>query len=347
MKSRFVRLIAAALALAPAYALAAGPWLPAAEPSEGSAEAVRARYARPESVPYPEDNARSAARENLGRTLFFDPRLSGSGVISCGTCHNPGLSWSDGLDRGVGHGMKRLARRTPTILNVAWAEALFWDGRAASLEEQALGPISSPDEMNMPLEALIPKLQAVPGYAPLFEAAYPGEGISAQTVAKALASFQRTVVSARAPFDRWLAGEERAIPDSAKRGFALFDGKARCSNCHSGWRFTDDSFHDIGVPGEDLGRGALVEGITVLQFAFKTPTLRDVERRAPYMHDGSEKTLADVIELYDRGGRVRRPSLSAEIVPLELTRQEKEDLLAFMNTLTGEEPLASIPRLPR
>jgi cytochrome c peroxidase len=187
-------------------------------------------------VPYPEDNARSAARENLGRTLFFDPRLSGSGVISCGTCHNPGLSWSDGLDRGVGHGMKRLARRTPTILNVAWAEALFWDGRAASLEEQALGPISSPDEMNMPLEALIPKLQAVPGYAPLFEAAYPGEGISAQTVAKALASFQRTVVSARAPFDRWLAGEERAIPDSAKRGFALFDGKARCSNCHSGWR---------------------------------------------------------------------------------------------------------------
>jgi cytochrome c peroxidase len=347
VRRRFFWTIAAGLALAPAGVLAAGPWLPAGPPSESERAELRARYARPEQVPHPEDNTPSAARENLGRTLFFDPRLSGSGIMSCGTCHNPGLSWSDGLDRGVGHGSKRLARRTPTILNAGFAEALFWDGRASSLEEQALGPISSPDEMNMPLEQLIPKLKAVPGYAPLFEAAYPGEGISAPTVAKALASFQRTVVSARAPFDRWLAGEERAISDSAKRGFALFEGKARCATCHAGWRFTDDSFHDIGVPGEDRGRGAVLEGIAVLEFAFKTPTLRDVERRAPYMHDGSEKTLAEVIELYDLGGRVRRPSLSAEIVPLELTLQEKEDLVAFMNTLTGEEPLASIPRLPR
>jgi cytochrome c peroxidase len=268
-------------------------------------------------------------------------------VVSCATCHNPGLSWADGLERAVGHGMKPLARRTPTILNVAWAEALFWDGRAESLEEQALGPIASPDEMNLPLEALVPKLQAIPEYAGRFEEAYPGEGVSPATVARAIASFERTVVSARAPFDAWIEGDEDAIDESAKQGFRLFNGKARCATCHGGWRFTDDSFHDIGVRGPDRGRGAVLEGIDVLQFAFKTPTLRDVDRRAPYMHDGSEKALEDAVALYDMGGRVQRPSLSREIVPLELTDEESRQLVAFLRTLTSEEAPVTIPRLPR
>jgi len=309
--------------------------------------ALKEKFRRPVEMPHPADNAPSEARVALGRMLFFDPRLSGSGILACSTCHNPGFSWTDGLERAVGHAMKPLPRRTPTILNVAWAEALFWDGRASSLEEQALGPIASPDEMNQPLEALVAKLAAVPGYPAQFEAAYPGEGITLPTIAKAIASFERTVVSGTAPFDRWLAGDEAAIGADAKRGFVLFNSKARCSTCHAGWRFTDDSFHDIGVRGEDRGRGALLAEIEVLQHAFKTPTLRNVAERAPYMHDGSERRLEDTIALYDQGGRVRRPSLSHEIKPLDLSAEESSQLVAFLHTLTSEDAPMSIPRFPR
>jgi cytochrome c peroxidase len=321
---------------------------PAAIDRDGTArEALRSKYLRPPAPPFPADNAWSAEREALGRTLFFDPRLSASGIIACATCHNPGFSWGDGLPRGVGHESKTLRRRSPTLLNLAWAEALFWDGRAFTLEEQALGPIASPDEMNMPLEQLVPKIQSVAGYAALFERAYPGEGISTQTIAKAIATYERTVVSGTAPFDRWVAGDESAIPEEAKRGFALFEGKAKCASCHSGWRFTDDSFHDIGVPGEDRGRAGVLEGIEAMEFAFKTPTLRDVDRRAPYLHDGSEPTLESVIELYDLGGRVKRPSLSKDIVPLDLSAQEARELVAFMRTLTSDDAPVAVPRLPR
>jgi len=305
------------------------------------------RFARPRAIPHPEDNAYTEARAELGRTLFFDPRLSASGTLSCATCHNPAFDWGDGLALGVGHGMRQLARRTPTILNLAWGEAFFWDGRALTLEEQALGPIQSEGEMNMPLEKLVERLESIREYRPLFERAYPGERISEQTVARALAVFERTVVSGDAPFDRWIAGDEDAIPPSARRGFALFTGKANCSACHDGWRFTDDSFHDIGVPGDDPGRGKLLPDILVTQHAFKTPTLRNVDRRAPYMHDGSEASLRSVIELYDQGGRVKRPSLSSEISPLHLTEEEKGDLVAFLKTLTSADPPASIPTMPR
>ena len=320
---------------------------PAAIDRNPGLEGIRAKYARPGAVPFPSDNAWSEAREELGRALFFDPRLSASGVIACATCHNPGFSWGDGLPRGVGHASKVLKRRSPTLLNLAWAEALFWDGRATTLEEQALGPIASPDEMNMPLEQLVPKIQAVAGYAEMFERAYPGEGIATTTIAKAIATFERTVVSARAPFDLWIAGDESAISEEAKRGFALFNGKAKCASCHSGWRLTDDSFHDIGVPGNDRGRATVLEGIESMEYAFKTPTLRDVDRRAPYLHDGSEPTLESVVELYDLGGRVQRPSLSKEIVPLGLTDQEAREVVAFMRTLTSDHTRVAVPRLPR
>jgi cytochrome c peroxidase len=342
MRSATIRSLALAVL---ALGLATPPG--GAAPPEPDLASLRAKYVRPPLPPAPPDNPPSEARVELGRMLFFDPRLSGSGVIACATCHNPGLSWADGLPRAVGHGTKPLRRRTPTILNVAWATTLFWDGRAASLEEQALGPIASPDEMNLPLEVLVPKLQAIGEYPAAFERAYPGEGISPATIAKAIASFERGVVSRPAPFDAWIEGDEGAISEEAKQGFALFNGKARCASCHTGWRFTDDGFHDIGVPGEDRGRGAVVEGIEVVQFAFKTPTLRDVDRRAPYMHDGSEATLEATIELYDRGGRVSRPSLSPDIVPLELSAEESRRLVAFLRTLTSEDFPAAIPRLPR
>jgi cytochrome c peroxidase len=174
---------------------------------------------------------------------------------------------------------------------------LFWDCRAESLEEQALGPIAAVGEMNMPLEDLIPKVAAIEGYRRLFAMAYPGERLSGQTLAKAIATFERTVVSGLAPFDEWVAGQEEAIPESAKRGFVLFNDKARCAACHSGWNFTDGSFHDIGLPSADPGRGKFLPKITRMQHAFKTPTLRNVDHRAPYMHDGSVATLREVIDL--------------------------------------------------
>lgn len=304
-------------------------------------------FKRVVQTPFPEDNKFTPARELLGRTLFFDPRLSASDWISCATCHNPAFSWGDGLAKGLGHEMKPLGRRTPTILNLAWAEPLFWDGRALTLEDQALGPIASPGEMNLPLDKMVAKLKTIEGYGPLFAAAYPGEPLNETTVAKGLATFERTIISANAPFDRWVAGDEAAISDVAKRGFTLFNTKANCVKCHAGWRFTDDSFHDIGLKDSDVGRGRIYPDIEINQFAFKTPTLRNADRRAPFMHDGSEKTLAEVIEHYDRGGAVKRPSLSNEIKPLNLTAQEKAELVAFLKTLTSVDTPVELPVLPR
>lgn len=304
-------------------------------------------YYRAQEIPSPADNAYTKEREELGKALFFDPRLSGSNWISCATCHNPSFSWGDGLPRALGHGMQVLGRRTPTILNLAWAEALFWDGRAVTLEEQALGPIAAPGEMNMELAKMVEKIKAVPGYRKMFRQAYPNEPISEKTVAKAIATFERGIVSGTAPFDEWSAGNERSVSESAKRGFQLFNTTANCAKCHSGWRFTDDSFHDIGVMGTDKGRGKLLEGIEVMQFAFKTPTLRNVTLRAPYMHDGSVATLEDVIELYNKGGEMKRPSLSPEIKPLNLSEQDTRDLLAFLKTLTSIDRPIAVPNLPR
>lgn len=310
-------------------------------------DALKAKYRRPNTVPFPKGNEHSPAREALGKALFFDPRLSGSQAISCASCHNPAFSWGDGLPKGVGHGSKPVGRRTPTILNMAWGELYFWDGRADSLEAQALGPIEAPGEMNMPLDKMVDTLKSIPGYKPLFEMAYPGEGIGKDTVAKAIATFERTVVSGPAPFDEWIAGREDAISDSAKRGFDLFNGKAACFECHSGWNFTDDGFHDIGIAGDDRGRGVHLPQIDAVQFAFKTPTLRNVLQRAPFMHDGSEKTLADVVNYYNKGGATRRPSHSIHVKPLGLTQSEIDDLCRFMETLSGKDKPVEIPILPR
>lgn len=305
------------------------------------------QYRRPAKVPFPEDNRYTIARYELGKMLFFDPRLSGSNILSCASCHNPAFSWGDGLPRAVGHGMNELGRRTPTVLNLAWGDAYFWDGRAGSLEEQALGPIQAEGEMNLPLDKMIEKLEGVQGYRPYFAKAYPKEGLTAETVGKAIATFERMIVSSRSPFDRWVAGDTRAVSREARQGFLLFNTKANCSKCHGGWNFTDGSFHDIGLPGMDEGRGAVLTSVASMKFAFKTPTLRNVDRRAPYMHDGSVSTLREVIDFYDRGGEMRRASLSPEIKPLQLTEAEKESLVAFLRTLTSDDPQMTVPTLPR
>jgi len=307
-------------------------------------EAMKAEYRRPSEIPSPSDNAYSPERATLGKALFFDPRLSGSGAISCASCHNPALGWSDGLTVGIGHMGSRLTRHSPTIENLAWGGPYFWDGRAESLEEQAKGPLQSPTEMNMSTDAER-IVTSIEGYKSAFAGAYPGEPVTIDTIAKAIASFERTVISGKAPFDRWIEGDENAISQAAKRGFALFSDKANCAACHSGWRFTDDGFHDIGIKSQDKGRGAVLEGVPVLQYAFKTPTLRNVALRAPYEHDGSQKTLRDVIDFYD-GGYESRPSLSPDIKKLNLTEREKDDLIAFLYTLTGSEPVV-LPVLPQ
>ena len=302
-------------------------------------------WLRPERAPEPADNRATPERVALGKALFFDPRLSGSDWISCASCHNPSLGWSDGLTTGIGDGMKRLKRATPTIVNAGFQPVLMWDGRHSSLEGQALGPIQADLEMNQDLPGLIKKLSAIDGYRVMFDRAYPGEGIAGPTIGKALASYERTVLSTESPFDRWRKGDERAVSASAKRGFELFDGKANCTACHQGFNFTDNGFHNIGIKGStDVGRFEHRK-VAVLKGAFKTPTLRDVALTAPYMHNGAYRTLEEVVEHYDRGGDAT-DNLDPEMKPLKLSAQEKADLVEFMKTLTGAPMNVVLPQLP-
>lgn len=300
------------------------------------------------AIPFPEDNPFSVEKADLGRLLFFDPILSGSQSRSCSNCHNPSLSWGDGLPRALGEKQVPLAVRSPTLIDVAWVEQFGWDGKFRSLEAVTFGPITGKGNMNLPEpDILMSRLSAIPGYVQAFDAAFGKNAINKQNVERALATYQRTIVAKESPFDRWVDGDETAIDASAKRGFGLFAGKARCAECHSGPAFTDGSFHDIGTAkDDDIGRGRLFPSSVKLRYAFKTPTLRDVSRRAPYMHDGSEPTLEAVIDLYDRGG-IDRPSRSPKITKLGLSDKEKADLLAFLRTLDGAPEHVQVPILPR
>jgi cytochrome c peroxidase len=316
---------------------------------EAGLHGLREKYRGPPTIPYPKDNPYSHAKYELGRTLFFDPILSAERVRSCSSCHNPGLSWADGQPRALGEKQQPLASglRTPTLLNVAWTPKLGWDGHFGTLEGVAMAPITSPENMNLPVATLIERLSAIPGYVSAFDAAFGKGDITQHEIEQALATFERSIVSDDAPFDHWVRGDENAIGTSAKRGFALFNGKGNCAACHSGWSFTDVSFHDIGVAkDDDIGRGRLFPTSVKLKYAFKTPTLRDVARRGPYMHDGSLATLDDVIDLYDRGG-IDRPSRDDAIHQLNLPQSGKADLIAFLQTLNGAPRSVAVPTLPR
>jgi len=295
-------------------------------------------YRPPAQIPFPDDNPYSAAKAELGRRLFFDPVFSNSRTMACATCHDPKLSWGDGRAHAQGDDANDMSLRSPTLIDVAWMPHLGWDGKFRNLESVAFAPITAAANMNLKEDALLARLDALPDYVAAFAAAFPDRAISRRNVELALATYERTIVSGEAPFDRWVQGDEAAIDEAAKRGFDLFNGRAHCSGCHSGWTFSDGSFHDIGTAGgDDIGRGRLFPTSVKLRYAFKTPTLRDAARRAPYMHDGSVPTLRAVIDLYDRGG-VARPSRSELIGPLNLTEGEKSDLLAFLQTLSGVQP---------
>jgi cytochrome c peroxidase len=300
-------------------------------------------YQRPSTIPFPDSDPYSEAKSVLGRRLFFDPVFSNSRTISCATCHNPTLSWGDGRARAHGEGAGDLAFRSPTLLDVAWMPRLGWDGKFRDLESVAFAPITASGNMNLKEETLIARLAAEPSFVAAFADAFSDGAISRRNIEQALATYERGIVSPEAPFDRWARGDENAIDEAAKRGFDLFNAKAHCSGCHGGWTFSDGSFHDIGTAeGKDIGRGRLFATSIKLQYAFKTPTLRDATRRAPYMHDGSVPTLEAVIDLYNRGG-IARPSRSELIRPLGLTDGEKSDLIAFLQTLTSDRPPSGQP----
>lgn len=306
----------------------------------------------PETAPHPADNAPTPARVELGKKLFFDPRLSGDGNMSCATCHNPVLGWSDGLSTAKGWKSKVLGRASPTIVNTGYNNIQMWDGRAASLEEQATGPMLSTDEMNSDLGEALKFLSTTPGYVASFEKAYPGDGITAKTLSKAIASFERTVVSRNSPFDRWVQGEKKALTEEQIAGFKLFNdpNKGNCSICHSAPNFTDNSFHNVGLESHrrdnaDPGRHAIVP-IAILKGAFKTPTLRNVTDTAPYFHDGSAATLGAVIDHYVTGGDANG-NLSPDMKPLDLTDEEKKQLVVFLEALSSPTQPTTLPNLPQ
>ncbi|AHG65037.1 cytochrome c peroxidase [Advenella mimigardefordensis] len=307
---------------------------------QADAEALRSlkqKYERPQAVPYPATNPYSQAKEELGRKLFFDTRLSRASR-SCATCHDPGKRWSDGLVQPVGSEQQEFARKTPTLLNSAWLSALMWDGRADTLEQQAVMPITAEHEMNMPVELLVERINALADYRqPVQEAYGTVSQITVVHIQQALATFERTLVSPRTDLDRWIAGDQQALSAQEQRGFAIYNGEARCSACHSTWRLTDDGFHDIGLASADRGRGQFTPPQVVgMQYAFKTPTLRELNDQGPYMHDGSIDSLEAVITHYEEGG-IDRPSRSPEMKPFTLTEQERADLLAFLRAI-GRNP---------
>ena len=285
--------------------------------------------------PVPSDNRLTPAKISLGRRLFFDRRLSRDGSLSCAGCHDPKRALTDGrvIARGVGGAIGN--RNTPIIVNRAWGAAFFFDGRAATLEQLALQPVLNPGELGMSPEAVLSLLHA--RYRPQFRSTFDAEP-SLELAARALASYLRTIVDGDSPFDRYAAGDRSALSESAQRGLKLFQGKAGCGQCHAGPNLTDEEFHNTGIAWRtgtltDEGRFAVTH-TAADRGAFKTPTLREISRTAPYMHDGSFSTLAEVIEYYDSGGQ-KNPALDPKLRPLHLTPVEKRDILGFLGALDG------------
>jgi len=333
-----------------ALAAAAAP-VPEAAGDSAALATLKAQYERPETIPFPAGNPHSPAKVKLGKQLFFDQRLSGSDDTSCASCHIPALGWEDGERLTESTGGGNLKRHTSTIWNRAWGRTFFWDGSARSLEDQALQPIKNPGEMNQAMPALMRELRDIPGYREGFRAAFPDAEnpvITPERLAKAIATYERTVVQPQTPFDAWVAGDSDAVSTAAARGFRLFNGKARCAECHTGWNFSSGAFHDIGLPSTgDRGRGAVLK-LAAADHMFKVPTLRDIARRAPYMHDGSLPNLKAVLDHY-QGGFVQRETLSADMQAIALTDREEAELIAFLRTLTTPADARDVsrPELPQ
>ncbi len=319
---------------------------PAEEPrKEKSIEEITDLLGTPDldDIEYPDDEEPTAKQIELGKMLFYDRRLSKHKTMACVTCHNPDIGTGDGVAKGRGVEGGLVGRNSPHIYNLAWNKIFFWDGRAASLEEQALGPIQAEGEMNMLLEDVEKRIGAVAGYQKLFKEAYGDNAITSENIGKAIAAFERTLISDNSAFDRYIAGDESAMSEEAKHGMQLFVGKAACIECHSGPNFTDQSFHDLGMKSDDLGRGKIIKAKSMNK-AFKTPGLRNVVFTAPYMHDGSLGSLEEVVQFYNRGGD--RPTDNKLVKKLNLTPQEERALVAFLGALT-DPVIVKRPEIPK
>lgn len=323
-------------------------------------------------VTAPAGNPQTPEKIELGKKLFFDRRLSGDGTMSCASCHMPDQGFSDGQEISLSYPTTKNWRNAPTLYNIAFRKALFHDGRSASLEEQALFPIMSAFEMNQNIDYLEEEIREVPEYNDAFKKVF-GSSVNRQNIARALASFQRTIVSKNSPLDRHLKGDPNALSEKAKNGLAIFLGKGKCIECHGGVNLSDDKFYALHVPEnpeqannprvnitrrfvakvstnfreyltlkEDLGR-FLVTGDRKDWKAFKTPTLREIGRTAPYMHNGVFGTLEEVVEFFNAGGGPANGSLK----PLGLSEAEKKHLVTFMTeALTGEALRITLPIIP-
>lgn len=310
------------------------------------------KWLLPAVPPQPSNNKLNDARVELGKYLFFEPRLSGKGNMSCATCHNPSLGWSDGQATAVGHDGLVLERASPTIVNTGYNSIQMWDGRKKTLEEQALGPMEAPVEMASDMNALFEFLNSNQTYQKMFSKAYPGEGIDSTTLSRAIASFERSIISNSSPFDRWVGGEKTAMTKAQVQGFKVFvdPKKGNCAACHRGPNFTDNGFHNLGLASysskePDLGRFKQ-RPLKLMRGAFKTPTLRDVIWTAPYFHDGSAKDLVAVIEHYVSGG-VEKSNLSPNMKTLNLDKQEIAALISFIQALASPQKEMLLPILPQ
>jgi cytochrome c peroxidase len=324
------------------------------------------------TVPLPADNPQTAEKIELGRKLFFDRRLSGDGTMSCATCHIPDLAFTDGLDISLSYPTTKSWRNTPTLMNIGFATRLFHDGRSPSLEDQALFPVMSSFEMNQNLDYLEEELREVPEYVDSFRQIFGGH-IDRQKMAMALAAFQRAFVSKNAPIDRYLAGDEKALSEEARKGFNIFTGKGGCTRCHHGPALSDFGFHTPNVPEnprlekdpriaitvrfvakvsgyedyknlhEDPGRFLVTKDKKDWK-AFRTPTLREISKTGPYMHNGVFDTLEEVIDFYNGGAG---PGNRAGLQPLGLSAGEKQALKTFlMEALTGDDLVIPLPEIP-
>ncbi len=295
----------------------------------------------PPSPPVPLSNLQTPAKVALGKKLFFDPKLSVNGSISCAFCHMPKAGFADPRPVSIGVGGKRGGRNAPSALNAAYLDRQFWDGRAGSLEEQAIGPLTNPVEMENPTnQSVVDRLRKIPFYHRSFREVFGGD-VSIDRIGEAIAAYERTLLTPNTPYDRYLMGEKKALSPSAQKGFLLFKGKARCVLCHSGALLTDQSYHNLGVPqmgtlSTDVGRYAISHD-PADKGKFRTSPLRNVALTSPYMHDGAFKTLKQVVDFYNKGGgkspfKTKDPLLQ----PLHLTKQEKIELVDFLLALNGE-----------
>lgn len=322
-------------------------------------------------VPIPSKNPQMPEKIELGKKLFFDRRLSGDGTMSCATCHNPEQAFTDGQDISLSYPTTKNWRNTPTLISVAFNKTLFYDGRAKTLEDQALFPMMSAFEMNQNLDFLEEEIKSVPEYVEGFKKVFGGE-ITRERIAMAIAAFERTLVSINAPIDRYLKGDNNALSENAKKGFEIFKGKGKCIDCHYGVNLSDNKFYALHIPEnpeyqndpriaatrrfvakvyhyndyrnlkEDPGRYLITKNKKDWK-AFRTPTLREVSKTAPYMHNGIFKTIDEVIDFFDKGGSQGNKILR----PLGLSTEEKGYLKIFLlEALTGEDIVIKYPQIP-